>query len=382
MCHPPALAVFAIPFWLVPRTVLFSIPHDMNKPLTELAHLLGGLLVGDGSVVAQGVSPIHNAEPDDITFLENPNKVALLEKSKACAVIVPRSMESLPESQCPKIPYILVDQVLPSFETVARLFLPKPVILTRTVSPGATVAASAKIGKNVLVGPHCVVGEHVEIGDDCTIYGGVHLFEHCRIGAGTTIYPNAVLYENTVVGKNCIIHSNAVLGAFGFGYDSSKGVHKLSSQMGNVILSDSVEIGACSTIDRGTYGSTQIGEGTKIDNLVMIAHNCKIGKYNLICAHTGIAGSTTTGDYVVMAGRVGVRDHVHIGDRAVLGAMAGIMSDVPDNARWVGIPATPEKEQMKKQVALAKLPDMRKELKQLQQQIAVLEKKPEFTPGT
>jgi len=345
------------------------------KTLTELAGLLGGFLVGDGSVVVNGASPIHNAEPGEITFLENPDKIALLAKSKASAVIVPKSMETLPESGRPAIPHILVDQVLPSFETVVRLFLPEPVILQRTVSPGATIAASAKIGQNVLIGPYSIIGENVEIGDHCTIHGGVHLFENCRIGAETTIYPNAVLYENTIVGRNCIIHSNAVLGAFGFGYDSSKGIHKLSSQMGNVVLHDSVEIGACSTIDRGTYGSTQIGEGTKVDNLVMIAHNCKIGKYNLICAHTGIAGSTTTGDYVVMAGRVGVRDHVHIGSRTVLGAMAGIMGDVPEDARWVGIPATPEKEQMKKQVALAKLPEMRKEFKSLQQQIAELERK-------
>ncbi len=347
----------------------------MSKTLSELAALLGGVLAGEGSLVVRGASPIHNAESDDITFLENAEKVAQLDNSKACAVIVSKKIVELPEGKRPRIPSILVDQVLPAFETVARLFLPEPVPLNRTVSPAATVAVSARIGKNVMIGHHAVIGENVEIGDNCTIYGGAQLFENCRIGADSTIYPNAVLYENTVVGKNCIIHSCSVLGAFGFGYDSSKGIHKLSSQMGNVVLADNVEIGACSTIDRGTYGSTRIGEGTKVDNLVMIAHNCRIGKYNLICAHTGIAGSTTTGDYVVMAGRVGVRDHVHIGDRAVLGAMAGIMSDVPPDVRWVGIPATPEKEQMKKQVALAKLPDMRKELKALQQKIAELEKK-------
>ncbi len=347
----------------------------MRKTLSELAALLGGVLVGDGSFVVRGASPIHNAESSDITFLENAEKAAQLDNSKACAVIVSKMIAELPEGKRPRIPSILVDQVLPAFETVARLFLPEPVALNRVVSSAACVAASARIGKNVMIGPHAVVGENVEVGDNCTIYGGAQLFENCKIGADSTIYPNAVLYENTVVGKNCIIHSCSVLGAFGFGYDSSKGIHKLSSQMGNVVLADNVEIGACSTIDRGTYGSTKIGEGTKVDNLVMIAHNCRIGKFNLICAHTGIAGSTTTGDYVVMAGRVGVRDHVHIGDRAVLGAMAGIMSDVPPDVRWVGIPATPEKEQMKKQVALAKLPDMRKELKALQQKIAELEKK-------
>ena len=347
----------------------------MQKTLADIAGLLNGVLVGDGAVVVQGASPIHNADPCDITFLENPEKAVLLDKSKACAVIVPQSFASVAAEKPLKMPYILVDHVLQSFETVVRLFMPPPLVPERIVSPDASIAASAKIGDDCLIGPRAVIGENVVIGNRCTIHGGAHLFENCTIGDDSTIYPNAVLYENTVVGKNCIIHSCSVLGAFGFGYDSSKGIHKLSSQMGNVVLSDNVEIGACSTIDRGTYGSTRIGEGTKVDNLVMIAHNCKIGKYNLICAHTGIAGSTTTGDYVVMAGRVGVRDHVHIGDQAVLGAMAGIMSDVPAGVRWVGIPATPEKEQMKKQVALAKLPEMRKELKALQQQVAALEKK-------
>jgi UDP-3-O-[3-hydroxymyristoyl] glucosamine N-acyltransferase len=136
--------------------------------------------------------------------------------------------------------------------------------------------------------------------------------------------------------------------------------------LGNVVLEADVEIGAGTTVDRGTYGSTVIGEGTKIDNQVMIAHNCRIGRHNMLCAQVGIAGSTTTGDYVVMAGQVGVRDHVHIGEKAVLGAMAGVINDVPDGARIVGIPATPEREQMVKQAALSKLPEMRRQLKQLQ----------------
>ena len=146
----------------------------------------------------------------------------------------------------------------------------------------------------------------------------------------------------------------------------------LSAQLGNVVLGADVEIGAGSTIDRGTYGPTTIGEGTKIDDLVMVAHNCQIGRHNMLCSQVGVAGSTTTGDYVVMAGQVGVRDHVHIGDRAVLGAMAGITNDVPAGSRMIGIPATPEREQKVKQAAWSKLPEMRRELRQLQRRVAAI----------
>ena len=193
-----------------------------------------------------------------------------------------------------------------------------------------------------------------------------------RIGASTTIFPNAVLYENTVVGRRCLIHAGAVLGAYGFGYELVDGRHQLSAQLGHVELGEDVEVGAGTTIDRGTYGPTVVGEGTKIDDLVMIAHNCRIGRHNMLCSQVGIAGSTTTGDYVVMAGQVGVRDHVHVGNRAVLGAMAGVINDVPDGSRMIGIPATPEREQKVKQAVMSRLPEMRQQLKRLQAAVAKL----------
>ena len=183
-----------------------------------------------------------------------------------------------------------------------------------------------------------VVGDDVEIGDHSVIHSGVHLMSGCRIGRQVTIFPGAVLYENTVVGDHCIIHANAALGAYGFGYDTVDGEHQLSAQLGYVELEDRVDVGAGTTIDRGTYGPTVIGYGTKVDNQVMIAHNCRIGKHNIICSQVGIAGSTTTGDYVVMAGQVGVRDHVHIGDQAQLGAQAGVSSDVPGGEFTSAVP--------------------------------------------
>ena len=214
--------------------------------------------------------------------------------------------------------------------------------------------------------PLATIGDDVEIGAGTTIHSGVHIMAGSRIGEDVTIFPNAVLYENTVVGPRCLIHAGAVLGAYGFGYELVDGRHQLSAQLGNVEFGADVEIGAGTTIDRGTYGPTVIGEGTKIDDLVMVAHNCRIGRHNMLCSQVGIAGSTTTGDYVVMAGQVGVRDHVHIGDRAVLGAMAGVTNDVPEGSRMIGIPATPEREQKIKQAMMSRLPEMRQQLKRLQ----------------
>jgi UDP-3-O-[3-hydroxymyristoyl] glucosamine N-acyltransferase len=195
-----------------------------------------------------------------------------------------------------------------------------------------------------------------------------------------TLFPNVVLYEHTIVGNRVTIHAGAVIGAYGFGYQLSEGRHERSPQLGFVAIDDDVEIGANATIDRGTYGPTVIGEGTKIDNLVMIAHNCRIGRHNLICSQVGIAGSCTTGDYVVMAGQVGLRDHVEIGDRVALGAKAGVMHSIAEGA-WVGIPATPEREQMVKLAAVTRLPEMRKEFRALQRQVAELAARLNAQPG-
>jgi UDP-3-O-[3-hydroxymyristoyl] glucosamine N-acyltransferase len=187
------------------------------------------------------------------------------------------------------------------------------------------------------------------------------------------IGPGVVLYENTVIGDRSILHGGVIIGAHGFGYKFVDGRHVQSAQLGYVRIGSDVEIGAGTTVDRGTYGATTIGDGTKIDNLVQVAHNCRIGKHNIICAQVGIAGSTSTGDYVVIGGQAGLRDHVHIGNGARLGAMAGITNDVPDGAAMLGIPATPEREQKLKLAALAKLPEMRQEFKAFRRELAALQ---------
>ncbi|HID76919.1 MAG TPA: UDP-3-O-(3-hydroxymyristoyl)glucosamine N-acyltransferase [Planctomycetaceae bacterium] len=332
----------------------------MQMTLAEVAALVQGKLVGDPNTPISGAAPLDEAKPGDITLIDKAERSGRLAHTEASAAIAP--LGARPEG----IPVVQVEDVHQAFALVVSRFRPPRLMARPGLSPQAVVAPSAVLGSDVQIHPLATIGEDVWIGDRTTIHAGAHVMGGCRIGEDVTIFPGAVLYENTIVGPRCVIHAGAVLGAYGFGYVCEDGQHRLAPQLGNVVLEAEVEIGANSTIDRGTYGSTVIGEGTKIDNQVMVAHNCRIGKHNMICAQVGIAGSTTTGDYVVMAGQVGVRDHVRIGSRVVLGAMAGVINDIPDGARMVGIPATPEREQMVKQAALAKLPEMRRQLKQLQ----------------
>ncbi|MDR1494344.1 MAG: UDP-3-O-(3-hydroxymyristoyl)glucosamine N-acyltransferase [Planctomycetaceae bacterium] len=347
----------------------------MTYTLAELAELVNGIVAGNQNPAIYGAAPIHHAGEGDVTFLAQPEKISQLAQCKASAVVVPRALTADPRFTAIAMPTIQTDDAASAFETIVRHFCPPRKQNKREIHSAAIIDPTAVLGKDVSIAPYVVIEKDAIIGDRATISAGVKIMAGCKIGADAIIFPNAVLYENTVIGERCIIHACAVLGAYGFGYDSSQGSHVLSRQLGNTVLGDDVEVGACSTIDRGTYSPTFIGDGTKIDNLVMIAHNCRIGKHNLICAGTGIAGSSTTDDYVVMAGRVGVRDHVHIGKGAVLGAMAGVIGSVPDGARVVGIPATPEKEQMRMQVAKAKLPEMRQELKKLIVAVAEIQQK-------
>ena len=339
----------------------------MQATLAELATLVGGQTVGDGQLTITGAAVLRDAESGHVSLIDQAEKSHLLENSRAVAVVVPRGF--VPEGKSA----VQVDDVHQAFAAIVSYFNPPRRQARIGVSPQATIDPSARLGENVDVHPFATIGADVTVGDGATIHSGVHIMAGSQIGEGTAIFPNAVLYENTIVGPRCLIHANAVLGAYGFGYGFVEGRHVLSAQLGNVVLGADVEVGAGTTIDRGTYGPTSVGDGTKIDDLVMVAHNCRIGRHNMLCSQVGVAGSTTTGDYVTMAGQVGVRDHVHIGDRAVLGAMAGVTNDVPNGARMIGIPATPEREQKIKQAAFSKLPEMRRQLKKLQRTVDVMQ---------
>lgn len=339
----------------------------MNLTLSALAALVDGELHGDGDLPISGAATLSTARPGEITLADNVKLTRQLAACPAAAVIVPRDFTP------PDRPYVVVPNVHAAFARVVQHFRPQRVRRPVGISPLASISASAQLSAGVEIHPLAFVGDDVEIGAGAIIHSGVRILEGCRIGAGTTIYPNAVLYENTIVGERCLIHSGAVLGANGFGYNVSNGAHQLCAQLGWVEIGNDVDIGACSSIDRGTYGPTTIGDGTKLDNQVQIGHNCRVGRHNIICSQTGLAGSSSTGDYVVIAGQAGLRDHVHVGDKSLVGAKSGVMNDVEPNSKVVGIPATEERFQYSCVVALHKLPGMRHQVVAMQKQLDALQ---------
>jgi UDP-3-O-[3-hydroxymyristoyl] glucosamine N-acyltransferase len=328
--------------------------------LAQLAELVHGRLAGEGDPWIFGAAVLGDAKPQEITLVDHVDRLPKLAVSSAAAAIVPRGVTS------PNLPVIEVDDVHEAFAAILLKFRPPRQQARQGVSPQARISPSARLAADVEVHAGASIGDDVSIGAGSTIHAGVRIAAGCKIAEQVTIHPNVVLYEDTEIGPRVVIHSGVVLGAAGFGYKLVEGRHVLSAQLGYVQIAADVEIGANTTIDRGTYGPTTIGEGTKIDNQVQIGHNCRIGRHNLICSQVGIAGSTTTGDYVVMAGQCGIRDHVHIGSRSVLAAMSGIVASVPEDARMMGIPATPEREQKLKQASLSKLAEMRRQLRALQ----------------
>jgi UDP-3-O-[3-hydroxymyristoyl] glucosamine N-acyltransferase len=361
---------------------------DRSTTLGQLAELVGGRVQGDPGTIIRGAAVLKEAEPGDITLVDHADRFKQLAGTRASAVVVPEKIAGSSIGHVTSgvdatthAAAVVVGDAHAAFAKIVCHFRPPRTNAAVGISPQAIVSRTARCGAGINIHPGATIGDDCQIGDGATIYPGAHILPGCTIGREVVIGPGAVVYENTVIGDRTIIHGGAVIGAHGFGYSLVDGRHVPSAQLGFVRIGNDVEIGAGTTIDRGTYGATTIGDGTKIDNLVQIAHNCRIGRHNLICSQVGIAGSTSTGDYVVMGGQAGVRDHVHIGNRAILSAMAGITNDVPDGAVMMGIPATPEREQKLKQAAWAKLPEMRQEFKAMRRVLAELEKHVEHFPA-
>lgn len=344
----------------------------MGISVGELARRVKGVLHGDEQIQVDGVQSIDKAGPGELTFgIDEVNLKKLRTTQPAAIVIAPNKFEAA-QKEYPSRTWIVVDDPFGAFIEILQLFRPQKAREVFGVSPQAIVAQTAQIGPGCNIYPNAVIGENVVIGPDCDIHPGVVISADCRIGAQCVIYPNAVLYPQVQVGNRVIIHASAVLGADGFGYRFQNGQFIKIPQLGIVVLADDVEIGACTTVDRAMIGATVIGEGTKLDNLVMIGHNCELGKHNAFASQVGLAGSVTTGDYVRCAGQVGIADHVHIGTQAVLGAKAGIHRDMEGGKSYLGAPATEDQEQFRILMAVRKLPEMRQQLRKLEQQVAEL----------
>ena len=333
------------------------------QSLEQLAALVDGEVSGDRTVSISGAWPLDDAAPGSITLIDDACRLNKLQDTPAAAAVIPADAPEV------SLPAIRVKEVHTAFATIVCHFRPVRPTVAPGVHPSAIVDPSAGLGQGVSIGEGAIIGAGVYLGDNVTIGAQSVVQAGCRVGDESWLAPRVTLYPETVLGKRCRVHGGAVLGADGFGYRQVEGRHVPVAQLGNVELGDDVEIGANTTIDRGVYGPTKIGDGTKIDNLVQIGHNCHLGRHNLICAQVGIAGSTSTGEYVVMAGQAGVRDHVHIGTGAILSAMAGVANNVPDGATMLGAPAAPVRDQKLQMAAVAKLPQMRKDFRALKREV-------------
>jgi UDP-3-O-[3-hydroxymyristoyl] glucosamine N-acyltransferase len=345
----------------------------VDVTVQQLAELVQGQVHGDGSRVVQAARPLHEAGPDDITFVENERNARFLKNCRARVAVVPPSLAprrgELGPDNAPLLTVIQVNDPLTAFVTIVRYLHGCPERPPHGIDPLASVHPTARIGPGASIFSFAVVEEGAIIGARCRLFPGAFVGRNCRLGDDVTLYPHVVLYDGTILGHRVIVHANAVLGADGFGYRFQEGHHVKVPQFGSVEIGDDVEIGACTTIDRGTFQPSRVGSGTKIDNLVMIGHNCQIGRHNLLVSQVGIAGSCSTGDYVVLAGQVGVADHVHIADKAIIGARSGLFRDVGASERMLGTPARPERQTKRILLSLEHLPDLAKTVRRLAQHL-------------
>jgi UDP-3-O-[3-hydroxymyristoyl] glucosamine N-acyltransferase len=339
-----------------------------SKTLSELAHYVGGRVIGDGNVVIHKIAPIDEAAPGEITFLAHPRYHRFLRQCRASAVIVGPGVVSDSESGS-SLNYLETPNPYIGFAKVLQLFCPAP-HFSQVVSPKAHIDSSAVVGESVTIFPNAFVGPRVRIGRGTVVFPGVFLGEEAEIGADCMLHPNVVVRERCRLGDRVILHAGAVIGSDGFGYAGSDDQRVKIPQAGIVVVDDDVEIGANTTVDRATLGRTVIGRGVKIDNLVQIAHNVIIGEHSVIAAQAGIAGSTRIGKSVTLAGQVGVVNHIEIGDGAMIGPQSGIPRSVPPGAILSGgIAAAPHHEWLKVMTLLPQLPKLWNTVRSLEKRL-------------
>ena len=343
--------------------------------LDELARHVGGRLRGRGERVIGGIAPLEDAGEGELSFFTNPRYRRAAEATRAGAILVAPGAE-LPDHDLLEVsePYAALAALLELFHPVA----PR----RAEISPLAHVAAGVSLGRDVAIEPYAVVGEGAALGDRVRVGSGSVIGESCRVGDDTELRPLVVLYPGTWVGRRCLVHSGAVLGADGFGFATTGGVHRKIPQVGRVVVEDDVEIGANSAVDRATLGETRVGAGSKIDDLVMVAHGVKLGPHCLLAAQTGIAGSTRVGHHAAFGGQAGAIGHLALGDRVAVAAKAAVYADVEDGVMVAGVPALEHRQWKRIQAVQKRLPEMREALRRLEARVAALEGRPleEDTP--
>ena len=336
--------------------------------LFDIAQLVDGSLIGPSDININHLSPIDAISEGALVFAEDTAKLKIAEQSKCYAILVHENVQS------EKKPVIQVASPFKSFITLLNHFYPKKSNAPE-INKTACIGKNVTLGKNVSIGAHTVIEDDAKIGDNSVIMSQVYIGRDVSIGENCTIYPQSTIYDNCQIGDDVTIHASSVIGSDGFGYKYYNGEHIKIPHVGNVIIEDHVEIGANTVIDRATLGSTRIGKGTKIDNLVQIAHSVQLGSNNIVCAFTGIAGSTKSGNNVIFAANAGVSDHVNIDDDVIIGARAGVppKKHLTQGNIYLGNPARPRNKALETELATSRLPMMRKTLKNLQQRVKELE---------
>jgi UDP-3-O-[3-hydroxymyristoyl] glucosamine N-acyltransferase len=340
----------------------------MVKTLKEISELIGGELVGEGDIEIHGVAGIKEAREGEITFVANPRYVSQINRTKASAIISWKSINYNGK------PMIHVENPYWAWAKVVEAFSTKRQEKGHGIHPTAIVGENVEIGNNAWIQAYAFIGDNVQIGDEVVISPFVYVGEETRIGDQTFIYPNVTIREDVKIGKRVIVHSGTVIGSDGFGFAQVSDRHHKVPQIGTVIIEDDVEIGANVTIDRGLR-ETVVGRGTKIDNLVQIAHNVVIGEDCVIVAQVGIAGSTEIEDRVTIAGQAGIVGHIRIGSDAQIAARAGISKDIPSGpCTWSGTPAAPHTKELRLQASMRKLPELLSRFREMEKRVESLEK--------
>ena len=337
--------------------------------LAQIAKAVKGRVVGDDALLVKGVSGIKEAGPDDLTFLANPKYLPLAKDTRAVAIIVGKDV--LVEGKT----VIQTSDPSMAFSTVVAMIKEDLTPVFKGIHPTAVIDPSVVIGAGAGIGPHVVIEKNARIGARTMICAGTYVGQKTSLGEDCLIYPNVTLREAVVIGNRVAIHSGTVIGADGFGYVPVDGKHVKIPQMGTVVIEDDVELGACVTIDRARFDRTLIGRGTKLDNLVHIAHNVQVGQDCLIIALAGIAGSAVIGDRAIIAGQVGVAGHVHVGAGALVAAQTGITKDVPPGTKMFGTPAQEYKTYIRQMGLVGRLPQYVERISALEEKIKALEEK-------
>ena len=342
----------------IKKNYIFGKTKPINQPMKqitieEINAVLKGTIVGAITTKITAPEQLEVANGTEISFIGNKKYEKLWAASKACVAVVNEDISIEPgENRA----FIKVKNADLAMCQVLDLFTPPAPIFKVNIHPTATIDETAQIGNGAKIGANCYVGPNVVIGENSTLYPNVTVLDECTIGKNTTLWPGAVVRERCHIGNDCIIHPNATIGADGFGFrpDPQRGLVKIP-QIGNVIIGNHVEIGANSSVDRGKFSSTVLGDGCKIDNLVQIGHNSKLGMFCIMAGNSGLAGSVTLGNGVIIGGSASIKDHTTIGDGAIVGAGSGVTGDIPAGKTMLGYPAVDARDALRQWAILKRL---------------------------